>query len=115
MLDQGFTRGRPSGHHVHHSRWQGPASWASDASRSVETGDTSDGLITTVLPAASAGASFQNQQGQRAVPRRQSSNHADRFAHCEMEHRGHAHRDRLSGDRLRDSREEPQMRGSPRV
>ena len=36
-----------------------PASTASSASSSVEVGVTSDGLATTVLPAASAGNSFQ--------------------------------------------------------
>jgi hypothetical protein len=36
-----------------------PASTASSASSSVDVGVTSDGLATTVLPAASAGKSFQ--------------------------------------------------------
>ena len=36
-----------------------PASTASSASSSVEVGVTSDGLATTVLPAARAGNSFQ--------------------------------------------------------
>jgi hypothetical protein len=37
-----------------------PASSITDASSSVEAGETSDGLTTTVLPAASAGHSFQS-------------------------------------------------------
>ena len=36
-----------------------PASVTSDAKPSVEVGECSDGLTTTVQPAASAGASFQ--------------------------------------------------------
>ena len=36
-----------------------PASLASSASQSVDSGVSSDGFITTVHPAASAGASFQ--------------------------------------------------------
>ena len=36
-----------------------PASSASSANRSEESGDCSAGFSTTVLPAASAGASFQ--------------------------------------------------------
>ena len=51
----------------------GGSSAKQEASMRVETGVSSDGFATTVLPAASAGASFQREEQQRVVPRARCS------------------------------------------
>ena len=68
------------GDHVDHARREARLRRASSANASVDAGECSDGLTTTVQPAASAGASFQRQQQQRRVPRRDRRDHADRLA-----------------------------------
>ncbi|GFJ91495.1 hypothetical protein Prum_051370 [Phytohabitans rumicis] len=57
MRDQGAAGVAVAADHVEHAR--GRCSAAISASISEESGVVSDGLSTTVLPAASAGAIFQ--------------------------------------------------------
>ena len=57
-----------------------PASSTSAANSSVDADACSDGLMTSVQPAASAGASFQRHQQQRRVPGRDRGDDAERLA-----------------------------------
>ena len=62
-----------------------PACSTSLTNSSVDAEVNSEGLITTVLPAASAGASFQAVSMQRRVPRRDGGHHAQRLVAREVE------------------------------
>ena len=68
------------------------------ASASVDSGVSSDGLATTVLPAASAGASFQDEEQQRVVPRHDAGDDAHRLLQHERELRGLDRRDHASAE-----------------
>ena len=63
-----------------------PASTARRANSSAEAEVNSDGFTTTVLPAASAGATFQAIKQQRRVPRHDCGDDAERFVPREVEH-----------------------------
>ena len=54
------------------------------SSSSVESGVSSEGLMMTALPAASAGATFQDIKQQRIIPRHDTDDHAVRFLHHEV-------------------------------
>ena len=58
-----------------------PASEASSARRSADSGDCSAGFSTTLLPVASAGASFHEAIMQREVPGDNRPDDAERLAH----------------------------------
>ncbi len=57
-----------------------PTSAISSAIRSEDSGVSSAGLSTTVLPAARAGPIFQLREHQREVPRHDLADHAERLA-----------------------------------
>ena len=70
-----------------------PASSASSPSRSAESGVSSAGLRTTVLPQASAGPSFQRRDVEREVPGDDQPDDAERLAEGQVDAAG-------DGDRL---------------
>ena len=66
-------------HHVEHARAAGPLRRASSARRSAVSGDFSDGLSTSELPAASTGPDLPRRHEQREIPRHDGADHADRL------------------------------------
>ena len=97
-----------------------PASRAIFSSSSAVSGVSSAGLRTTVLPAASAGATFQEAIVEREVPGRDQADDAERLAEGHVDAAGD--RDRLAGEALRGARRSsgrsrppsPSRRGRPR-
>ena len=75
-----------------------PTSVASRATSSIDAGVTSDGLTTTVLPAASAGAAAIIVRNTRRVPRRDDADHAERLAKRVVEDAQPVERDRRALD-----------------
>ena len=70
---------RHAGDDVDHALRECPARSASTISASAVNGVSSDGLITTVQPAASAGAHLARDHRRREVPRRDDRADADRL------------------------------------
>ncbi len=84
-----------------------PASPRSSANRSVEVGVTSDGLMTTVLPAARAGKSFHASRPSGVFQGVIAANHAHRLTQCKGGESGARGWHRGSSVRLCKACEEP--------